>query len=455
MRRYSFFIPTLFCTIFIAQSQTRVTYDELQNGGWQAMQGKEVIITTPLIVCGTYYDSVTLAPERLYVPEERAIGLAEGDSTEYHRLRRYNDSLAVRLVCPRKFDLNLGATVRNLKVRIKGNKHVETGKIPNYRNYRPSKRLPKMNNADIIVCATNIENYFVHTGGYATRKITAGQHDFQCYKTASALIKLKADLYAICEIEKGTGAPEELTNMMNRLAGRNIYTFVKTDITDGDTISCGFIYDKRTIRPYGELRKAYPNSHNIFIGRFLLQGFEAVKNGERFVISLNHLRSKRGKPEESARLRNNNAEAILRCINEAYADSTYTDPDILLLGDYNSYTYEKPLQTIVQAGYEDLLMQHDSLGYSYSYKGECGYLDRVYASPTMAAQVTAVHPVHWNTDFYYSAAYSYKYNYRNNEIPKEHFASIRRTLSPTAKRNILFRFSDHDPLLIGIKLQQK
>ena len=49
--------------------------------GWEPYIGKMVQITTPLYVCGNYYDSLILAPERLYVPEERATGLAEGDST--------------------------------------------------------------------------------------------------------------------------------------------------------------------------------------------------------------------------------------------------------------------------------------------------------------------------------------------------------------------------------------
>ena len=37
--------------------------------GWDPYIGKMVQITTPLYVCGNYYDSLILAPERLYVPE--------------------------------------------------------------------------------------------------------------------------------------------------------------------------------------------------------------------------------------------------------------------------------------------------------------------------------------------------------------------------------------------------
>ena len=98
-------------------------------------------------------------------------------------------------------------------------------------------------------------------------------------------------------------------------------------------------------------------------------------------------------------------------------------------------------------------MLTDSLEYSYSYKGLCGSLDRVFASPTMAEQITGVAPIHWNTDYYYSAAYYSKYNFLNNNVPKEAPTDIRKCLSKAAKRNMLFRYSDHDPVLIGIKFK--
>lgn len=432
---------------------TRVTFEELQNN-WQSLSGQTVRITTPLVVCGAYYDSVVLAPRRLYVPEEHATGLADGDSTEYYRIDSVNRSLAITLQCPRKYDLNLGATVKNLTARVAAPHRLQTGKIPRWHNYRPGKRIPDLGKPDIVVCAANIQNYFCHLGGYASRRTTPAQHALQARKVATALTKTRADLFALCELEKGPSAPQCLTSEMNMLAGRNIYDFVNTGVPDGDTISVGFIYDKRRIRPYGELRSAYPNPADIYCCRFLVQGFEDLQTGERFVISLNHLRSKRGTPEESARKRNNNVKALLECIRQAYADSTYYDPDILLLGDYNSYSMELPLQTIVRAGYDDLL-SGDTTGYSYSYKGACGYLDRAFASPSMTQQVTAVKPLHWNTDFYYSAGFSSKYNFRGRVIPQEKPETLHRVLTRAAKRNMLFRFADHDPLLIGLRLNGK
>lgn len=464
MKRLTFFVILSCLLVSTASAVLRISYEDLQRGGWSQYKGQFICLTTPMVVCGTMYDSLILAPERLYVPDERAYGLADGDSTEYYRLVNHNVSIRVKLECKYPFSLTLGSTVAHLKARVMGERYLQTGAEPRFKMYRPSTQLPDMGEHDLLICSANVQNYFVHVGGYATRRNTQGQHALQCYKVASALSKFHADLYTLCELEKGPSAPRELTNHLNALLHTDAYEFVCTDSIDGDTISVGFIYNKERLRPFGPLRFAYDRNDTItriYAFRFMIQGFEDVKSGERFVVSLNHPRSKRGTPQEANVKRMANINHILCGIATAYNNHDYDDPDILLLGDYNSYSQEQPIQTLVKAGYEDVLMQKDSTGYSYSYKGECGYLDRAFASPSMAKQVVQVHPVHWNTDFYYSAAYYSKYNYKKREIPhrveeqtiKDFPKNIRRVMAPVAKKNLLFRYSDHDPILVSLKLQ--
>jgi predicted extracellular nuclease len=115
-------------------------------------------------------------------------------------------------------------------------------------------------------------------------------------------------------------------------------------------------------------------------------------------------------------------------LNTIQEQQLFQDEDILLVGDYNSYTHEQPLQTIIQAGYEDVLMHYAPNGYSYVYYSEAGYLDRVFTSPTMRAQVTEVQPYHLNADYFYSRGF-------------------KRGLDET-----IFRYADHDPILIHVKL---
>ena len=62
-----------------AQAVERVSLTKLQED-WSTYHNQVVEITDELVVCGSYYDSLVLAEERLFCPEERAVGLADGDA---------------------------------------------------------------------------------------------------------------------------------------------------------------------------------------------------------------------------------------------------------------------------------------------------------------------------------------------------------------------------------------
>ena len=440
MKRYLFTL-VMWAVLCPVIAQPKVSLEQLQQD-WSKYQGQRVTITTPLIVCGKYYDSLIVSSERLYVPEERAIGLGNGDSTSYWYWRHYNDSLRIKLQCKTGFDLNLGATVKNLTAQVMGPRSLQTGAQPRFKNYKPSKQLPKAKD-ELTICAANVQNYFVHVGGYATRRNTPAQHQWQCEKTAAALTRINADIYALCELEQGSSAPVELCARMNSLCRKDKYTFVVTDTVDRDTISVGFIYNKTRVRPHEDLIFVYPNRNNIYAHRFMIQSFEDIPTGQTFYMSLNHPRSKRGDAAQA------NAKRVAG-ITRVLAALDTIDAPIILVGDYNSYGQEQSLQMLVNAGYKDMVMAMDSLNYSYSYNGECGYLDRVFANESMQGYITSIQPIHWNTDYYYSAAYWSKYNYKNNIAPKEKQPNIWKHVSPQAKRNLLFRYSDHDPLLITL-----
>lgn len=427
----------------------KVSFDELQRNGWEQYEGQMIEITTPLYLCGVYYDSLVLAPERLYVPDEKAIGLADGDSTMYHALEASNRQLRISLQAPvQAYKLRTGAMVKSLRARVVGPQRLESGQTPHFVENRLCRRVPNLGKTDWRICSANIQNFFYDLGGYASRKTTRGQYELQRLKIATALRRMDADIYALCELEKGRRAPEALVEKMNELAHKQVYQFVYTGASDGDTISVGYIYRSDKVEPYGPPTFAYEDGQNIYAYRFILQGWRDLKTGERLIISLNHLRSKRGDPAVSNAKRMANVDSILLCINQVMADECYRDEDVLLLGDYNSYTQELPIQSFVRAGYADMLPAGD---YSYVYNAEMGYLDRVFASPSMAEQITKVAPVHWNADANYSLGFKSKYNYKDRIIPTDSPANLRKVLSRQAKKNMLFRYADHDPLLIGIR----
>lgn len=429
MRKIIFFM-IIFCTHSLFAIE-KVTFPDSFADGWDKYIGKTVQITNPLYVCGNYYDSLILAPERLYVPEERAVGLAEGDSTTYWSIKQTNRNIRINLSCKvTNYKIRTGAIIKGLKARVVAPGKLVTGTTPKFSNNKPETK-PKMPKTNLLICATNLQNYFYNLGGYAHRKTTKEQHDIQTEKISKALTHINADIFAICEIQKGDSAPMMLVSAMNKLTKKTTYAYVSQGWTNGDTLSCGYIYRTDRVKPYGELQYGYHDSKSHYHYRMVACGFQDLNCNERFILNINHFRSKRGSEDGSNSKRMANVDSLLVMLERIEQNLLFDDFDILLVGDYNCYTQEQPIQRIIQAGYKDMVMHYDSLGYSYIYQSEAGYLDRVFASPSMAKQVEMVKPYHLNADYYYSRGY-------------------KRRLDKTK-----FRYADHDPILISIRLNNE
>ena len=422
----------ILCTLILIAVQVsaaiQVTFPDSFADGWEPYIGQTVEFTHPLYVCGNYYDSLILSTERLYVPEEHAIGLAQGDSTTYWEIQRNNRSKMIKLSCKiSNYQVRTGAIIKKLTAKVVAPGKLVTGATPKFTNNKPEP-MPKMPKGGLLICATNIQNYFFDLGGYAQRKTTVKQQQMQTLKISKALTHINADIYAICEIQRGDSAPQMLVNALNRMAKKEVYDFVSDGWDNQDMISCGYIYRKDKVRPYGEMVHGYADTNSHYHYRLIALGWEEIASGEKFVLNINHLRSKRGTGAESNDKRMTNVDSLMVMLYKIQEQQLFQDEDILLVGDYNSYTYEQPLQTIIQAGYEDVLMQYAPEGYSYVYYSEAGYLDRVFASPTMTDQVTQVQPYHLNADYFYSRGF-------------------KRGLDET-----IYRYADHDPILIHLKL---
>ena len=150
----------------------KVQFPESFANGWDKYLGKMVQITTPLYLCGNYYDSLILATERLYIPEEKAYGLAEGDSTLYWKIKQQNRSKMISLSCQvRNYEVRTGAMIKNLTARVVAPGKLVTGSSPKFLNNTPDPK-PKMPKNSLLICAANIQNYFFDLGGYAHPKTT-------------------------------------------------------------------------------------------------------------------------------------------------------------------------------------------------------------------------------------------------------------------------------------------
>ena len=239
---------------------------------------------------------------------------------------------------------------------------------------------------------------------------------------------MHADIFALCEMQVGDKAPAMLVEALNK--GGRKYAFVSMGMENADRIGGCFIYDTERVRPCAEWMSAYSDTASHYRARMYAVPFEEIASGERFVISLNHFKSKRpGRTQYDTNMRRmQNTDSLLAMLPRAI--ETFGDEDVLLLGDYNCYTQEQPIQTIIRAGYQDMLPLGSSSDYSYSYKGEAGYLDRCFASPGMARQIIRVQPWHINADWYYSHG-AYKMKDKSKH-----------------------RYADHDPIVVDVRLGQ-
>ena len=110
------------------------------------------------------------------------------------------------------------------------------------------------------------------------------------------------------------------------------------------------------------------------------------------------------------------------------------DPDVVLQGDLNAYSQEDPVEVLRAAGLTDLGERLDPGRYSYVFDGLSGSLDHALATPELTAKVTGV--AHWNVDSAESSAYQYDGD-------------------PALYAPDPYRSSDHDPLVVGIDLDER
>ena len=404
----------------------RVSLEQLK-ADWSKYNNQVVQLTTPLVVCGSYYDSIILAPERLFSPDELAVGLADGDSTMYYDLIRQNQEASIVINCRNNYyDIRCGDKVKNLQARVTKERHLLTGK-PVKTTHAPLDKLPKPKKGELRIVGANIENYFADLGGYATKRTTPQQQAVKTQKLVKALRAMNADIIACCEMQVGDKAPTMLLEALNK--GHNQYAFVAMPLQNMDRIGGCFIYNTERVRTYAQPVSAYKDTTSHYYGRMFAVGFEEIASREKLIISLNHFKSKRpGRTQYDTNLRRmDNTDSLLVMLPQVI--ELFGDSDILLLGDYNCNTMEQPIQTIVRAGYADLLPHGNATDYSYCYKGELGYLDRCFGNASMSKQVVRVRPWHINADWYYSHG-AYK-----------------------MKDKSMHRYSDHDPIIVDIKLK--
>lgn len=266
--------------------------------------------------------------------------------------------------------------------------------------------IPDTGDATLRIVGQNAANYVSDLTAANSSCETQEQFDIKTDKMANVFLALKADIVAICEVERNDDILSYICAAMNTLYGEEVYTYITDGLHASQSqdgympLKSGFIYRSDKVTPYGTSKSPY--SYGEYCARLRIQAFTDNATGELFTLSMNHFKAKsKNTPDETETTRLQNVSYLLTALNKI----TYDD-DIMILGDLNAYTEEAPVQNLIEAGYEEQLVRFDPGAYSYIYYSQKGLLDHAMANTSMAAQITGAYTYHINTSGYYSYKYS-------------------------------------------------
>jgi len=169
--------------------------------------------------------------------------------------------------------------------------------------------------------------------------------------------------------------------------------------------------------------------------------FTDIATGEDFTVAVTHMKSKGGAGTGGNADANDGAGnynemrtegvEVLKAWLDLVGDRDGIDEadpgDVLVLGDFNAYRMEDPVQAIVEAGFKDLTVSGSlQFEYSFVYRGEAGTLDYAFASPALVPAVRTARFLNIN------AAYP-------PGVDLEH---------------PWLRSSDHDPVMVDLRFRQ-
>lgn len=317
--------------------------------------------------------------------------------------------------------------------------------------------------ANVKIASFNVLNYFNGNGtggGFPTSRGAHSAAEFtrQRDKIIAALAAINADVVGLIELENdGTGANsaiQDLVSGLNAKMGAGTYSFVldgaaRQDFCT-DEIRCGIIFKPAVVDTAGN---AVIGSDPVFNRPPLAQAFTVKASEISFNYVINHFKSKScsGATGPDAdqldgqscynSTRKKQAGALIRFITDSLLPASGS-PYVLSMGDYNAYFEEDPLDSIRAAGYSVLSEAKD---FSYLFMGLVGSLDNAFVNDTLKEKVTAI--AKWNIN---SAEPTHlDYNDDINDGSGDFVNPWSATYTPTP-----FRSSDHDPVLIGLKLER-
>jgi hypothetical protein len=287
------------------------------------------------------------------------------------------------------------------------------------------------------------------------------ERERQLAKIVAALETIDADVFGLIEIQNDEGeATKQIVDALNAATAPGTYDYIRTGEIGTDAIKQAFLYKTSTVRPVGDFdlltSEDDPRFDDTRNRPALIQTFEESATGERLTVAVNHLKSKGsgcGAGDDSPQDGSGNCDGTRTQAAEALADHLAKDPtgsgdpDFLVIGDLNSYAMERPITTLEDSGFVDLLERSEGLeSYGYVFDGLLGHLDHALATVPLAAQVTGAGG--WKINADEVPLFDYNDDVRDvGEASFERESSALPLYEPNA-----YRSSDHDPVVVGLRL---
>ena len=441
MRRiWSIILMSCLCQILLAQ--TNVTITDTENWKYTSLQsyvGQTIRFDVPFYVCNNYSSSLTISPKRTFTPTNQALPLSDA----YHALLNANKYGSITLTNVSGYH-RMGERLHNLTVKVNSQTSVSLVSCDWQGNTRQelengynTQVVKQRGEPSIIVCCMNLEYYLVENISSSNGSMgpnTQSEHQKQRAKVSKALAKINADLYGFVEIEQGQSALAEIASDLSKNTGKNFTYINDGGSSDGTWTKSGFVYCSDVLKPFGKLHENNTGVKE----RKKTQAFQEIATGEKFLFSVNHFKAKSGKgsganADQGDGQGSYNADRVkeAKSVLANYENDRfyYGDNDILIMGDLNAYAMEDPITTLKEGGMIDLHRAfHADSSYSYNYRGDVGYLDHALCNNTLYPQITGMVAYHINSD----ESDSYTYDKSNDQT--------------------MFRSSDHDPIIVGLRL---
>ena len=476
-------------------SEANIEQAPLVAGDWERYEAMQVQLDLPVTVIrndglrrsGEVLVSLNgrqFAPTQLHPPGEEARKLAEENTR--NRIWLDDASLAqfpgkiAWLPVPLSNDApyRLGtrlAQVHGVLDERAGSYRIHVLQAP-VTEQAPRQKTPPLLGGALKIASFNMLNWFNgdgKKGGFPTPRGAASFEDAQRQraKLIAAILAIKPDIAGLMEVENDgdekLNALAEIVAELNRQSGLGYQIVPSPDPKVGnDAIRVAIIYRAKIVQLKGAAATLVEPPFENFNRVPLAQTFQHGKDGGVFTLVVNHFKSKgcgsavdeanadRGDGQSCYNSKRVEAARVL--IAWLKTDPTQSgDPDQLIVGDLNAYAKEDPIRLLQEEGFRHLgESSAEAPHFSFSYDGLLGSLDHALASESLKKQVRSIEVWHINAEEYPGFAYDSDIS----EPPPGATVNPDTLKLDAATRALLyrktpFRSSDHDPLIVGLTLE--